>query len=259
MRLLFRIAVAAAALLSTTAFTPPPDALRAQFKAGDGVTMTTRYWSEFDGKQQPGTLHKFRAEFGSGGLVAVERRAFYKPATPFDPPPIRRIFRGRAYCKHYELTCVAPPDKNWLRQDGKRYSPHLESGRISPTEPATIKALLAKATSKGRGGVYDGTRTTIYRGVITEAELYRLSPAARYNRTKPTGKDAGNTIAWRLWIGQDGLVRRIHTSATSSLLETLSRTDFTDSLLSGWGAKTDVPEPAASDTATVPPGEWFPY
>ncbi|GAB1819493.1 hypothetical protein [Herbidospora sp. RD11066] len=244
MKRLFRIAIAATALLSTTAFTTPPDALQAQFVAGRGVSMTTTYTDLDEPDFSFGS--NYRVEFGPGGIVAVDKRERANPEFP-SPPPRWLTFKNRAYCQGW--LCPAPPTKTWVKYEGRSHFPELSSGPIVLDRPATMRALLASATTKGRGGVYDGTRTTIYRGVITFGDLHRITPGSY----RPTGKDAKQKIIWRLWIGRDGLVRRVWTS-TSEDRETWVWTRITDSLLSGWGAKTHIQEPSASDSATS--DEW---
>ncbi|WP_157522288.1 hypothetical protein [Herbidospora cretacea] len=245
MKRLLSTAVAVTVMVSTTAFTTPPDALRAQFVAGRGVTMTTTYTDAHDGSSFG---ENYRVEFGPGGVVAVDKRD--RPHAEYPSPPPRWLtFKGRSYCQGW--ICPTPPTKSWVRYDFPGDIPRLSSGEIPLDEPATLKALLARASGKGQGGVYDGTRTTIHRGVITYGDLFRLSPGVRHSwgGDRPDAKTAKEKIVWRLWIGKDGLVRRVWTS-TSEDRETWVFTRVTDSLLRGWGAKTHIQEPSASDSAT---------
>nr|WP_157554801.1 hypothetical protein [Herbidospora sakaeratensis] len=196
---------------------------------------------------------KFRVEFGPDGIVAVDRRDVADPRYP-DPPLRYVFFEDRYYCQGW--WCLTPPTKTWVKFEETGRVPDFSAGDIAMDEPATLKALLARAVSKKPGGVYDGTRTTLHRGAISHHDLYRISPAFQrnYGGKRPTGNNAKQRIVWRIWIGEDGLVRRVWTSDAEKMGPTRIVTSITDSLLRGWGAETHIQEPSASDSAE--PDEW---
>ncbi|WP_157519980.1 hypothetical protein [Herbidospora daliensis] len=242
------------ATVFTTVSTTPPDALRAQFVAGRGVSMTTAVSTVEE--EDSDYRQKSRVEFGPDGVVAVDRRDVADPRYP-DPPLRYLIFKDRSYCQGW--WCLTPPTKTWVKYEEPGSIPHFSAGDIAMDEPATLKALLARAVSKSAGGVYDRTPTTLYRGVISHPDLYRVSPAFQrnYGGKRPTGNDAKQKIVWRIWIGKDGLVRRVWTSDAEKMGPTRVVTRITDSLLRGWGAETHIQEPSASDSAE--PDEWRDY
>ncbi|MFI6732644.1 hypothetical protein ACIBI9_06915 [Nonomuraea sp. NPDC050451] len=122
------------------------------------------------------------------------------------------------------------------------------------SNPGTLKALLASTKAKYPAGVYDGTRTTLHEGIITLGEVAKADPDLLVGADRPTGKYAGVRIDWKLWIGQDQLVRRCH---VSYLLPGVPGMDDFDPLqlvedvrLSRWGRATDIKPPAADQVAT---------
>ncbi|MER6174331.1 hypothetical protein [Streptosporangium sp. NPDC001681] len=143
--------------------------------------------------------------------------------------------------------------------EDEKTRPFLESAGIDLADPAALKAVLATAKVKRPGGVYDGTRTTIHQGTLTFAELYKVSPAFRDQHDgKPTGKYAKIKLSWRLWLGEDHLVRRVRTSWTEWVdkVNGVDISDFhvVDARLTGWGAETDIALPSADETAG--PDDW---
>jgi hypothetical protein len=135
----------------------------------------------------------------------------------------------------------------------------LKSGHhVSLSDPATLRAVLATTARKRPAGVYDGVRTTLYEGTITFAQLHKVNPGMRIGfRSKPTGTYASWKVSWRLWIGQDQLVRRAW-SAWREPNDTPDRSAsekpyyaFEEDLqLSDWGMKADIQPPPADKTVS---------
>jgi hypothetical protein len=115
--------------------------------------------------------------------------------------------------------------------------------------------MLATTETKGPGGTYDNTRTTLCQGTTTFGGLYKVSPAFRnqHGGKPPTGKYAKTELSWRLWLGEDQLVRRVRTSWPEKLGKR-SIVHVVDARLTRWGAKTDIAVPSAEETAG--PDDW---
>ncbi|MEV0996628.1 hypothetical protein [Nonomuraea sp. NPDC050202] len=235
-----------------TSLTGPADALRSQLVENRGVTM-----SEVTTRSEAGDRvsyrKKIRAEFGKGMVTATDIRDVPSPDFP-EPAPRFLTFKGRTYCQGW--ICPAPEGKTWvLLSEKEKTRPFLESGGIDLANPDTLKAVLSTTEAKRPGGIYDGTRTTIYSGTLTFDELYKVSPAFRdqHGGKQPTGKYAKTELSWRLWLGRDQLVRRVRTSWPEQLGKR-SISNLVDARLTGWGAKTDIAVP--SDDETAGPDDW---
>ncbi|WP_052423313.1 hypothetical protein [Nonomuraea candida] len=227
--------------------TGPAEALRSQLAENRGVTMSevTTWWEVGD---KVSYRKKIRAEFGKGMVTATDIRDVPSTDVP-EPAPRFLTFKGRRYCQGW--ICPAPEGKTWvLSSEKEKIRPFLESGGIDLANPDTLRAVLATAEARHAGGVYDGTRTTVYRGTLTFGELYKVSPAFRdqHGGKAPTGKYAKKELSWRLWLGRDQLVRRVRTSWPERLGQRLI-TNLRDARLTGWGAKTDIAVPSDDETA----------
>ncbi|MGW4406466.1 hypothetical protein ACWEJ6_20710 [Nonomuraea sp. NPDC004702] len=82
----------------------------------------------------------------------------------------------------------------------------LETGYLRLDRPAVLAAVLATTTSTKASGIYDGSPTTLHEGSITFRQLWKVRPDLRGDTLKDEHGEWG--IDWRLWIGEDGLVRR---------------------------------------------------
>lgn len=229
----------------------PADALRRQLVENRGVTMSEVITSRETG-ERISYRKKIRAEFGKGTVSATDARDVASPDVP-QPAPRFLTFKGRTYCQGW--ICPAPEGKTWvLLSEDEKTRPYLKSSGIDLANPAALKAVLATTGTKRPGGAYDNTRTTIYQGTLTFGELYKVSPAFRDQHSKPpTGKYAKTELAWRLWLGEDQLVRRVRTSWHEQLGKRLI-SHVVDARLTGWGAKTDIAVPSADETAG--PDDW---
>ncbi|MEV1242694.1 hypothetical protein ACIBO2_23540 [Nonomuraea sp. NPDC050022] len=65
--------------------------------------------------------------------------------------------------------------------------------------------MLATTTTTKASGTYDGSPTTLRQGSITFRQLWDVAPDLRVGVKDDHGEWK---IDWRLWIGEDGLVRR---------------------------------------------------
>lgn len=226
----------------------PVLATQRQLVAGHGVRITERHTFN-DGGYSGWELFKpvtGIVGFGNGKVVATDLRDYNLAKRG-----IRNICIGkRGY--QYEPKGVS---------DGKRWVTYewpcklaLESGHIRLDDPATFKAVLATTASKRPAGIYDGTRTTLYQGTITFGQLYKADPSMRVGLgSKPNGKYADWKVSWRLWVGQDQLVRRAWSSWREPDIKNLTRGQgwfgfIYDVRLSDWGMKADIKPPPADQT-----------
>jgi hypothetical protein len=82
----------------------------------------------------------------------------------------------------------------------------LETGYLRLDRPAVLAAVLATTTTTKASGTYDGLPTTLHEGSITFRQLWNVRPDLRVGSLKDEHGEWA--IDWRLWIGEDGLVRR---------------------------------------------------
>ncbi|MFD0886272.1 hypothetical protein ACFQ08_17135 [Streptosporangium algeriense] len=190
------------------------------------------------------------AEFERGGIEAsdITHRSDFKNLTS----PIRHItFTGRKYVQESGL----PSGKHWRRYKDKGIRPLLDSDWIRLADPIMLKAVLDTTETNRPGGVYDGTHTILYQGTISLGELYRAAPGFPFGlERKPAGKDAKAKISWRLWLGEDQLVRRAWGSWSEPFSgggggKALVKSYVSDTRLTGWGARTDIEPPSADEVA----------
>lgn len=103
--------------------------------------------------------------------------------------------------------------------------------------------------------MYDGTRTTLHEGVITLGEAAKVDPELHVLTRRPKETEAQIPLRWKLWIGQDHLVRRCQSSYV--LLDYVGWGGFDplqfadDVRLSRWGHPADIRPPAADQVATL--------
>ena len=184
--------------------------------------------------------------FGNGKVVATDMRDYNsaKHGTrslcigergwTYDP---KKLPKGKTWVT-YKWPCKLTVGLDYIRLD----------------EPASFKALLATTTSRQPAGTYDGTRTTLYQGTITFGQLNDAHPAKDISPlSKPEYADW--TVSWRLWIGQDGLVRRAWSKWREPKPEATTGQDwygFVDDVrLSDWGVRADIQPPPRNRTATT--------
>ncbi|MER5628497.1 hypothetical protein ABT061_46510 [Streptosporangium sp. NPDC002544] len=230
----------------------PIDALKRQLVENRGVKMSMVRTATEEKKEKDYVWTKAVAEFGKGKIVAVDMAHDSDRVKRIDP--VRQIiFEGRQYIQNDYI----PDGKSWLLNENNEVRPELDAGWIKLADPVMLKAVLATTKVKRPAGIYDGTRTTLYQGTITLGQLYKASPGFPFGLVvKPTEEEAKAKISWRLWLGEDQLVRR----AWGSWSEPFSKNGdvhvsyVVDARLTGWGAETDIAVPSADDVVT--PSDW---
>jgi hypothetical protein len=226
----------------------PIDALKRQLVENRGVKMSTVLTVTEEQKDKDHVWTKAVAEFGKGKIVAVDMTHDSDRIKRIDP--IRQIiFEGRQYIQNGYI----PDGKSWLLNEDNEVRPKLDAGWIKLADPAMLKAVLATTKVKRPAGVYDGTRTTLYQGTITVGQLSKASHGFPFGLVVMlTEKEAKAKMSWRLWLGEDQLVRR----AWGSWSRPFSKNDgvpvsyVVDARLTGWGTETDIAAPSADDVWT---------
>ncbi|WP_433257846.1 hypothetical protein ACQPYK_21675 [Streptosporangium sp. CA-135522] len=204
-------------------------------------------------KQKITFRSKGAVQFGGGKVTASDvthRNSYTGPDNP-----LRFVtFEGRNYMSGW-LAPPLPAGKEWVLFEDDKTRPEMDTGRIRLADPATLRAVLATTTTRRPAGVYDGTRTTLYQGKVTFGELSRADLGLRLSfDEKPTVKDLKIEVSWRLWIGEDQLVRRAWSSWTEPFIKETNDyvSSVTDVRLTGWGAAPRVLAP--SDDQVVKAG-----
>ncbi|WP_433361420.1 hypothetical protein [Streptosporangium sp. CA-115845] len=231
----------------------PIDALKRQLVENRGVKMSKVHTSTYttDGEKEHFWTEAV-AEFGKGKITAIDMT--YDSDRRNWTDPIRQIiFEGRQYVHHTPL----PNGKSWLLSEDNEIRPVLGADWIKLADPVMLKTVLATTKVKRPAGIYDGTHTTLYQGTITLGQLYKASPGFPFGLVvKPTKKEAKAKISWRLWLGEDQLVRRAWGSWSEPFAENgdVHVSYVVDARLTGWGAETDIAAPPADDVVT--PADW---
>ncbi|MEV1176800.1 hypothetical protein [Nonomuraea sp. NPDC049784] len=227
----------------------PVAALRRQLASGNGVTFSNVLVStSWDG--EPLTFRRSGVhELAHGEVIASE---ILDLKNGKDPERLI-VFPDRYYEQSTGWRRFLQEGKSWVIGKSQE-SLALTCGDLRLSNPATLKALLASTKAKHPAGVYDGTRTTLHEGMITLGEVAKVDPDLLIGVDRPTGKYAGVRIDWKLWIGQDQLVRRCHVSYLLPGVPGIDDFDpqqlAEDVRLSRWGRATDIKPPAADQVAT---------
>jgi hypothetical protein len=229
----------------------PVEALQKLYVAGKGVKFTdATSLVGFSGTipflKRQGTL-----VFGGKGIAASDVRATFTPRTGLIFNALRLPLKERtikvgakSWLSDVALAEELPKGKSWLRDPFGRNAGF--SGWYGQTanaaEPATLKALLAAGSRKGR----------TYTGSITFAALSKVSPWLRSSHLiPPKGKDK---LRFELTLGPNGLPQRLVTSyaGTVHLTETVAEDNrfSTETRYTGWGARTRVAAPPAAQVAS---------
>jgi hypothetical protein len=239
---------AAGSAVSADAAVDPVAAIQRQLVKGHGVKFVQRDTFNGEGKGWENFEQSGIVGFGKGKVVATDER--FPDMGDSDNHLI--YVNGRVY--DYQPERPHPPGRPWI--SGKwPVSLTLGSGRITISDPAVFKAVLATTMSRRAGGVYDGVRTTIYEGAITVGQLHRAKPDMVIFTLggDPAGKYASWKISWRLWIGPDQLVRRVWSSWSqpnvmgNPVFAKVARS-IVDVRLSDWGMKADIKPPPVDQT-----------
>ncbi|MFF0307879.1 hypothetical protein ACFYSC_10635 [Streptosporangium sp. NPDC004379] len=225
------------------------DALKRQLAGSRGVefaeTLTDTVVSGSDRGRRTVSRTEGVARFGGGRIVATDST---------DGTTRWISFADRAYGTG-ALFPTLPAGKEWVvSADAAR--PRLASGSLALDDPAVVRALLATAVSKHSGGTYDGVRTTLYQGKITFAGLRKALPGLRLASGAPL--DAARLkakLSWRVWLGQDHLVRRAWSSWTEPRRKGVTGdvVHVSDARLTDWGTQTPIVSPPEEKVTT--PGD----
>lgn len=251
--------VVAAALLTPAAATAaharsdaaPPNpltALRKQFTNGVKYRSSTTLKNRLIAS----TAGSFK--FGRSGVAASDltTRIRVDPADLGENPllaalPERTIKIGKtAYINGGVLRGSLPAGRPWVEVPNGPATGLLGvfGQLVNPIEAGTLKTLLKQSRSRRPGGVVDGTRTVVYSGTTTIARLYRTSPWLRGALLgKPDAKLARTKVDWRLYVGSDGLARRVVSSWSLSALGAGRLKFTTDSRFTSWGVKVGIKPP----------------
>ncbi|MEV4890572.1 hypothetical protein AB0K48_14380 [Nonomuraea sp. NPDC055795] len=266
MRRLIAVAAAAATMIvAPPAFAQvkPVDALKKQFVAGQGVRVKeiSRTWAGKD--EYIGATREGVVAFGPKGVTGAETSR-----TPVLSAKLKKqlaaqvkqnpeladaveLLTERTYMvstgKHYYVhgglfSQLLPDDKFWVRGAGDPSFAALGDQLINVFEPATLKHLLAT-------GKHTGPR---YRGTLTFAELYKVSPSFRVQfGPKPTGKIGKSPISWRLTLDERNLAQRLAIDWTMPLTKKVAIRGTTETRYSDWGADITVKTPTAESIISI--------
>ncbi|MET9342688.1 hypothetical protein [Nonomuraea sp. NPDC003804] len=223
----------------------PVGALKRQLVENRGVKMSNVHTTTVEGERVK-FWEKGVAQFGKEKIISTD--ITFDSEVRWNPERII-TFTGRSYRKDKTLARV----KGWLLDENKAIRPALKAGWIEIANPVALKAVLATTKVKRPAGVYDGTRTTLHQGTITFGELHKASLAFPFGLDgKPRGRDAEIKVAWKLWLGEDQLVRRAVGTwrRTSRDRGETTYSYVFDTRVTGWGTKTHITPPPADEVVT---------
>ncbi|GAA3414364.1 hypothetical protein [Streptosporangium vulgare] len=252
----------------------PISALKSQLKSGNGVAFVDTLKIR-SGKKSTILAHrKGELQFGASGVEASDHTTqlrFEEDLLAFDTEEntfgaeeddiektetekdLDRLFSGltepervvrvknKAYIWGGAFGQFLPQDKPWLVYPQDTFGLTGSLGQfVNPTEPATLKALLAHATVK---------RPTAYSGKITFGELHKVSPWFRVAHEAPLSKQQAKLVVnWRLFLNADRLPVRLTTSSSDFAN---GPTSTIDTRYSGWGSKVTIDAPPADQISTM--------
>ena len=231
----------------------PVAALKRQFVKRHGVRITvyTASTAIDSDARKPTKESAGVVEFGKGGVMATDL-AYPDAATP----GTHYLHTRKRFYEQLSDPAQRPPKKKWILIDW-RPDFLIELGHIRVTDPVTLKAVLSTTARTQPGPVYDGTRTTLYEGMITFAQLRKAYPKMSIGFGSKPEDYPDWTVSWKLWIGQDQLVRR----AWSAWREPNDIKDenfpdeyisaVVDTRLSRWGTKLHISLPPANQVITA--------
>jgi hypothetical protein len=252
----------------------PVGALKSQFKNGRGVTYVDTVKTQIGGKSTVLGKRNGELQFDTSGISASDHTTqlrFAEGALTFDTGDsnfsgeesdrektkeeerFEKLFAGlaepervvrvdkKAYVWGGAFGQFLPRDKPWLGFPEDTLGLTGSMGQfVNVAEPATLKALLARATVK---------RPAAYAGKITFGELQKVSPWFRVTQgRKLSGKETKTTVSWKLFLNADRLPVRL---ATSHATFPGGPTSTIDTSYSGWGSEVAIAAPPADQVATV--------
>ncbi|WP_214327009.1 hypothetical protein [Nonomuraea sediminis] len=238
----------------------PVDALKKQFVAGHGVKISEKTRTWIGREEYVGAVREGRIGFDAKGVAAVEntRTPVMTPALRKDLEKVgktnedtadavdmltERLYMigsgNKLYVNGGLFSTLLPDDKTWVSVSGvPPYSAVAGDQLIDVFEPATLKTLLATAKRKGDQ----------YRGTITFADLYKVSPMFR-NQTlmKPKGKLSKVVVSWRITLDSNKLVKRVASSWTMPVTKKLSMSVSSETRYTDWGTDVAITAPDPSE------------
>ncbi|MEU7748684.1 hypothetical protein [Nonomuraea sp. NPDC049158] len=229
----------------------PVAALKRQFvkRHGARITVYSASTTVASDSRKPTKWSTGVVEFDKGGVMATD--------LTYPSPGTRHIQTRKRFYEYDKDPALRHPKKKWVLIDLQ--PPFLiEVGHIRVTDPATLKAVLATTARTQPGPVYDGTRTTLYEGVITFAELGKAYPKMNIGFGAKPEDYPDWTVSWKLWIGQDQLVRRAwsawrepNNTKNKSFPDEYISAEIVDIRLSRWGMKLHISQPPADQVITA--------
>ncbi|WP_433512606.1 hypothetical protein ACQP2T_54315 [Nonomuraea sp. CA-143628] len=242
----------------------PVAALKKQFVAGQGVKFAERTSIKIGGESYTQADRQGVIGFDAKGIAGAEntrtpiltpqerarlKKMAAKDASVADAVDLltERIYLvsvgRRMYVNGGLYSTLVPENKSWVGMNGSPSSAAYGDQLINVFEPATLKYLLAKTKT---------VRGAQYRGSITFAELYKLSPTFREQiAMKPTGKPAKTVISWRLTLDAQKLVKRLAISWSMKATKKATLHATTESRYTEWGTAVNVTAPPSDQVADI--------
>ncbi|MEU8382685.1 hypothetical protein, partial [Streptosporangium sp. NPDC048865] len=239
----------------------PISALKKQFKNGRGVTYVDTTKGRTSSESAVMAQRKGVFQFGASGINASDQTTKLRIKTSdiqaitenlseeeskllvglTKPERVIRV-KNTSYVSGGVFGQFLPEDKPWLKLPGFLGNTGRLSQLVNPAEPATLRALLARATVK---------RPTAYSGKITFGELYKVSPWFRAGVfVPPTAKQSKIVVQWKLVLGSDLLARRLTTTYSGAAVSAAPGVSVTvETRYTGWGSKVTVKAPPADQIA----------
>lgn len=145
--------------------------------------------------------------------------------------------------------------KTWLKADVGKLAANagVDLGRLLRTvesqDPAKALQLLQSVGTVSKSGTatLDGVDTTEYSGTI---DVQKAAAALGPAESKLLAQSKVTSIPVEVWIGSDGLVRRMHTTLSASAHGMQAVSDLTLSL-SDFGTPVTITPPPASQTLDI--------
>ncbi|MFF5108888.1 hypothetical protein [Streptosporangium sp. NPDC000509] len=247
----------------------PVSALKKQFKSGHGVAYVDTIKRKVAGKSTVFGKRKGEFQFNASGITAsdhttevrfteedlglgtgsgdsngektADEERFEKLLAGLaEPERVVRVNK-KAYVGGGAFGQFLPRDKPWLGSPEDTLGLTGSMGQfVNIAEPATLKALLARATVK---------RSNAYAGQITSGELQKVSPWFRVTQgRKLTGQETKVKISWKLFLNANRLPVRLATSYTTFKN---GPTFMVDTSYSAWGSEVAITAPPADQVATM--------
>ncbi|WP_345575654.1 hypothetical protein [Nonomuraea rosea] len=227
----------------------PVAAIQRQLVKGHGVRITE--YSTFNSSPSSG-WERFKPTkgvvgFGDGKVTATDLWDLQVGVAG-----VRDICIGKRIWEH-DPKDKLPNGKKWVTFKYPCVL-RLETGYLRLDKPDVLAAVLATTTTTKALDTYDGSPTTLREGSISFRQLWNVRPELRDGFLKDERADW--TIDWRLWIGQDGLVRRAWSKwrepagdKWKGVTNGRSWLGFvSDVRYSDWGMKLTIKSPPAAQT-----------